>query len=284
MLVSKESLRFNFQCAEFDLQQGRDQEILGWVFNQFLYGEVTGIQCGYWLYRAPHLTAATFLAKQATEELSHVRRFLRILNLLGQRPQKPHSAVQFLSTGMMGGTWGEHVALEMAVGEGLVLSIFYAMVDTIGDPEIKKILEMSVLEEEGHVQFGERETLAWLEKYPRYRKIFQGSVLVQIIAMKMMKRFVSKKMIKKHPDHPVLKQFGAFYDHLIQTVEWRVQKLGISMIPLSQLSFLRKFELLFFLPLRKLFARWTVRQKLLTETYLDDPLLARQQENFRSKS
>src|SRR5690606_21245675 len=107
--------------AQFELP--RDRELLAWIFNQFLYGEVTGIQCGYWLYRAPHLSAASFLARQATEELSHVRRFLRILSLLGAEPKAAHRVIRFLSTGMMGGSWGEHVALEMALGEGLVLNV-----------------------------------------------------------------------------------------------------------------------------------------------------------------
>src|SRR3954464_6308971 len=112
MLVSREEMRFDFGGAKFRLP--RDAALLGWIFSQFLYGEVTGIQCGHWLYRAPHFGAAVFLAKQAGEELSHVKKFLRILSLLGEKPEPAHWAVRFLSTGMMGGSWGEHVALEMA--------------------------------------------------------------------------------------------------------------------------------------------------------------------------
>ncbi len=124
MLVSRDELRFDFKGASFDLRSEKDLKLLGWIFNQFLYGEVTGIQCGYWLYRAPHLNAAAFLAKQAGEEISHVRRVLRVLSLLGQTPSQASRAIQFLSTGMMGGTWAEHVILEMALGEGLVLGVF----------------------------------------------------------------------------------------------------------------------------------------------------------------
>ena len=62
MLIPADTLRYNFQNARFDLLEEKNRVLLAWVFNQFLYGEVTGIQCGYWLYRAPHLAAASFLA------------------------------------------------------------------------------------------------------------------------------------------------------------------------------------------------------------------------------
>src|SRR5688572_13350281 len=135
MLVSREDLRFNFKGAQFNLSNEEDRQLLAWIFNQFLYGEATGIQCGHWLYRAPTVNAAIFLAKQAGEELSHFRRILRIFSVLGKKPEKAHWAIRFLTSGMMGNSWGEHVAIEMALGEGLVLGVFYAMIDTIPDPE-----------------------------------------------------------------------------------------------------------------------------------------------------
>src|SRR3954469_24424238 len=107
MLIPAEQLRFDWKGAEFELGSAEDRKLLGWIFNQFLYGEVTGIQCGHWLYRAPHLNAAAFLARQAQEELSHVRRILRIIGLLREEPGPAHPVIRFLSTGMMGGNWGE---------------------------------------------------------------------------------------------------------------------------------------------------------------------------------
>src|SRR4051812_32769723 len=101
MLITRDERRYSFGEGKFDLSQTRDRDFLAWVFDQFLYGEVTGIQCGYWLYKAPHLNAATFLAKQASEELSHVRRILRIFTLLSEKPKKAHWAIRFLATGMM---------------------------------------------------------------------------------------------------------------------------------------------------------------------------------------
>ena len=58
------------------LDPARDREIIAWVMQQFLYGEVTGIQIGHWLYNAPDLEAARFLSRQAVEEFQHVGNFL----------------------------------------------------------------------------------------------------------------------------------------------------------------------------------------------------------------
>ena len=115
MLVSRDELNFDFNGAQFDLATKDDRKLLAWIFAQFLYGEASGIQCGYWLYRAPHFNAATFLAEQAGEELSHFRRILRIFSILGERPSRAHWAVRFMASGMIGGSWGEHVAIEMAL-------------------------------------------------------------------------------------------------------------------------------------------------------------------------
>src|SRR5215475_1817773 len=116
MRVSRDELRFDFGGARFRLP--RDRALLGWIVDQFLYGEVTGIQVGHWLYRAPSLEAATFFARQAAEELSHVRQFLRIYELIGERPGPAHRVIRFMATGSMGTDYAEHVATEMAVGEG----------------------------------------------------------------------------------------------------------------------------------------------------------------------
>src|SRR5207248_2744086 len=78
------------------LHPERDRAVLGWVMNQFLYGEVTGIQCGHWLYDAPDLDAARFFARQAVEAFQHVDNFLRILDLLGEKPGPPRRLGRFL--------------------------------------------------------------------------------------------------------------------------------------------------------------------------------------------
>ena len=66
MLLSRDEMTFDWGGAR--LHPERDRAVLGWVMNQFLYGEVTGIQCGHWLYDAPDLDAARFFARQAVEE------------------------------------------------------------------------------------------------------------------------------------------------------------------------------------------------------------------------
>ena len=157
MLLTREEMSFDFGGARLD--PVRDREMLVWIFNQFLYGEVTGIQVGHWLYQAPDLAAARFLARQSLEEMQHVDNFLRILRLLGGEPRKAHPAVRFLSTGMMGQDWAEHVTLEMAQGEGFVLMALYALIDTLDHEEVVAILERAVRQEERHVDFGEQRTL-----------------------------------------------------------------------------------------------------------------------------
>lgn len=279
MLIPREQLKFDFQGAEFDLSQERERKFLAWVFNQFLYGEVTGIQCGHWLYHAPHLNAAQFIAKQASEELSHVRKILRILSLLGESPGPAHGAIRFLSTGMMGGSWGEHVTLEMALGEGLVLTVFYAMADTISQPEIRKILESAVIEEERHVIFGERESMEWLKKHPEDRPRLLALALVQLWALHRLKGFLIKRAARElGENHPVLSRFGQFFDHVLWGFGARIERLGLSTQPVSRMNGIQKGMILFALPFRQLRAKLRRRPRLLTTTYLADPLVLAEKE------
>src|SRR3982074_3023346 len=129
MLLTRQEMTFDFGPARLD--PARDKALLGWVMNQFLFGEVTGIQCGHWLYEAPDLEAARFFSRQAVEEFQHVDNFLRILEVLGEKPLPAHPMVRFLTSGMMPATFAEHVCLEMALGEGFVLMALYGVIDTI---------------------------------------------------------------------------------------------------------------------------------------------------------
>ena len=279
MLLNSNEMRFDFSGASFTAS---DNGLLGWVFNQFLYGEITGIQCGHWLYRAPHLNAAAFLAKQAQEELSHVRKILRILSLLGERPAPAHPLIRFLSTGMMGGSWGEHVALEMALGEGLVLSVFYAVAETIEHSEIKKILEGMTVEEERHVDFGERETLEWIKENPGSRKLILGQALIQWMALTKFKKFILKKILTGNENHTVLLQFEKFYEKVLGGFDLRIQRLGLSDLSLKELSLFSKWDLVFGLPWRKLSRRvFSKKSVLLTSSYLTDPAFLAEEQRFR---
>jgi hypothetical protein len=269
MLLSRAEMTFDFGGAKFEA--ARDGEFLAWSFSQFLYGEVTGIQCGHWLYHAPDLDAAAFFAKQAGEELSHVRSFLRILELLGAPPQPPHRVVKFLSTGFMGGTFEEHVSLEMAQGEGLVLMVFYALIDTLDHPEIVRILEAACVQEERHVAFGEERTARAVAERPGLRRRLLGLNLVSLGGTARLARWMQKRM---PAEHPVLRQLPAFLARANDASELRLRRMGLLDRPLAELGRARRAALM----LEGLAARYAGallprRRRLLTDTYLADPVV-----------
>jgi len=272
MLLSRDEMTFDWGGAR--LHPERDRAVLGWVMNQFLYGEVTGIQCGHWLYDAPDLDAARFFARQAVEEFQHVDNFLRILDLLGEKPGPPHRLVRFLSTGMMPASFEEHVCLEMAMGEGFVLMALYAVIDTIDHGEIRDILLRAVKQEERHVDFGERRTAAAIRQKPALRRKLLGLSLVSTWAVRRLGRFLERKL---PVDHPVLHRLPEFLDFALDCGELRLRRMGIVDEPLQELSVASKAAAVIeacaasvaSLPLRLL------PRKRLTETYLRDPAVSR---------
>src|SRR5437763_11789677 len=175
MLLTRDEMTFDFGGARLD--PVRDRAALGWIMNQFLYGEVTGIQCGHWLYDAPDLDAARFFSRQAVEEFQHVDNFLRILDLLGEPPAPPHRIVRFLATGMMPASFEEHVCLEMALGEGFVLMALYAVIDTIDHPGIREVLERAVRQRDPHVESGERGPREPIARHPPLPRRLLGACL-----------------------------------------------------------------------------------------------------------
>ncbi len=197
MLLSREEMTFDFRGARLD--PASDRKVLAWMMNQFLYGEVTGIQCGHWLYDAPDLEAARFFSRQAVEEFQHVDNFLRILELLGEQPAPAHGMVRFLSSGMMPATFEEHVCLEMALGEGFVLMALYAIIDTLEHEEIRAILQRAVKQEERHVDFGERRTMAALGGRPALRRRLLGLSLVSTWAVRRLGAFMRSRLPADHP-------------------------------------------------------------------------------------
>jgi len=275
MLLSRDEMTFNWSGARLD--PVRDRTVLGWAMNQFLYGEITGIQCGHWLYAAPDLDAARFFARQAVEEFQHVDNFLRILEILGEKPAPPHRVVRFLSTGMMPSTFEEHVCLEMALGEGFVLMALYAVIDTIEQAEIREILLRAVRQEERHVDFGERRTAAAVRERPALRRKLLGLSLVSTWAVRRLGRYLERKL---PADHPVLHRLPEFLDFAVDCGELRLRRMGVVDISLTELSASRKAAAvvgayassLAALPLRLL------PRRRLTDTYLHDPLVSRSRE------
>ena len=266
MLLGREEMRFDFGGAKFRLP--RDKALLGWILDQFLYGEVTGIQCGHWLYRAPSLEAAQFFARQAVEELSHVQQFLRIYQLIGAEPRPAHPVVRFLSTGAMGQDYAEHVANEMAVGEGLVLAIFYALIDTVEDEGVVKILEAACRQEERHVAFGEAQTRLLAEHSQALRDRLLGLNLVTLFAVDQLAQRIQRTLDR---EHEVLKQIPAFVAQLSAQLELRLRRMGILDRPLSELSRPLKFWLLTKAYAGQGLRALRPRPPLLTRTYLQDP-------------
>ncbi|HEY5925003.1 MAG TPA: ferritin-like domain-containing protein [Kofleriaceae bacterium] len=278
MLLTREEMTFDFGGAKLD--PVRDRDLLEWMFNQFLYGEVTGIQVGHWLYDAPDLEAAKFLARQSLEEMQHVDNFLRIMTMLNCQPKPAHPAVRFLSTGMMGSSWAEHVALEMAQGEGFVLQAFYAVIDTLDHKPTVDILRRAVKQEERHVEFGEDQTKKAIEGKPWLRRRLLGLSLVSMWGVRKLAGYMEKKL---PADHVVLKHLPAFLAHANQCAEIRLRRIGVLDRPLEQISGVKRALLvaeayggklaggigsLVTLPLRLL--PW-FRKKRVTDTYLLDP-------------
>jgi bacterioferritin (cytochrome b1) len=278
MLLTREEMTFDFGGAKLD--PVRDRELLEWVLNQFLYGEVTGIQVGHWLYDAPDLEAAKFLARQSLEEMQHVDNFLRIMMMIGCQPRPAHPAVRFLSTGMMGGSWAEHVALEMAQGEGFVLQAFYAIIDTLDHKPSVDILRRAVKQEERHVEFGEQQTAKAIEGKPWLRRRLLGLSLVSMWGVTKLAGYMEKKL---PPDHEVLKHLPAFLAHANRCAETRLRRIGVLDRPLAEISGARRKLLiaeayggklvgglgsLLASPLRLL--PW-FKKKRVTDTYLLDP-------------
>ena len=266
MVLTREEMSFDFGGGRFDVE--RDRELLIWIFDQFLYGEVTGIQVGHWLYRAPSLDAANFLARQAMEELQHVDRFLEIFEILSATPSAAHPAVRFLSTGMMGDDWNEHVCLEMALGEGYVLTVLYGLIDTLEHREIRSILQRATRQEERHVAFGESETIKALQEKPRDRGRLLGLSLWSLFAIDLLARAVERRA---SDEHPVLRQFPDFLLHVHRTTELRLERLGILNAPFSEISLLAKSSMMSFAAAGHLASRlWPGRRPRLTTTYLED--------------
>ena len=266
MLLSRKEMTFDFGDARLD--PVRDRELLVWIFNQFLYGEVTGIQVGHWLYRAPTLDAANFLARQAVEELQHVDRFIEILGLLSATPGKSHAAVRFLSSGMMGDDWAEHVCLEMALGEGYVLNVLYALIDTLDHEEIHSILVRATRQEERHVAFGEAETQRAIRDDPRVKGRLLGLSLWSLLGIDVLARAVGRRASE---GHPVLEQFPAFLRHVRASTELRLERLEILDNPISEMGFVLRSSKMGLAAVGHMARRlWPGRRPRLTKTYLED--------------
>jgi hypothetical protein len=266
-------MRFDFGGARFD--PIADRAVLRWMLSQFLYGEITGVQVGHWLHAAPDLESARFLARQAVEELQHVGNFLKIMQLLDVTPEPAHPVLRFLATGMMGDDWAEHVALEMATGEGFVLTAFYALIDTLDHREAVGIMERAARQEEGHVSFGEQRCMRLIQDRPGLRDQLLGANLIWMWGVGQLSKYIDKHLAQTHP---VLAQVKPFLAHALRCAELRLMRMGMCDRPLSELPKSTKTKYLLAALRGKvtngITGLWR-RPVRLTDRYLSDPDLRR---------
>lgn len=270
MLLTRDEMGFDFGGAKFD--RVKDRDLLAWIASQFLYGEVTGIQVGHWIRQAPDVESAKFLARQCIEELQHVDVFVDFFKWLGARPVKVHRVVKLLSS--ESADWHEHCALEMAQGEGFVLMIFYAIIACIDDEKLAKRLDAAARQEEGHVDFGERQTMKALARNPKLRKRLLGLHLLSLWVIKRFEKWIAKRVDQ---DHPVMRLIPQYLTRIIETTDLRLQRMGMTNKPLAQFGKLETFGLIASSLMRKglrkfAFWRWFGKRRL-TETYMHDEYL-----------
>jgi hypothetical protein len=188
--------------------------------------------------------------------------------------------VRFLATGMMGSSWAEHVALEMAQGEGFVLQAFYAVIDTLDHKPSVDILRRAVKQEERHVEFGEQQTMKAIERKPWLRRRLLGLSLVSMWGVRKLATYMEKRL---PADHVVLKHLPQFLAHANRCAEIRLRRIGVLDRPLEQISGAKRALLvaeayggkfvggigsLLATPLKLL--PW-FKKKRVTDTYLLDP-------------
>jgi hypothetical protein len=270
VLLTREEQTYDFGGARFDLEG--DREVLSWIFSQFLFGEVTGVQVGEWLSQAPDFEAARFLARQANEEMAHVQLFLRILRSLEAEPQPPHPALKFLATDFAGGTFVEHACLEMALGEGFVLMAIYALIDTLPDSEVRNMLVGLARQEETHVAFGEEHTARGLRRDPTQARHLLGLALVSFAGIRRLGGWIRRR----YPSHPVLSQMPGFLGATVDSAELRLTRLGVVRRPVAEVPLRERASMMAGSVARR-YGRglnpFRSKPEPLTEHYLSDPTL-----------
>jgi hypothetical protein len=286
MLLSRAEMTFDFGGAR--LRPAEDRALLSFLLDQFLYGEVAANQIGEWLYDAPDLESARFLARQAVEELQHVDNFVRIMGLVGLEPGPAHRLVRFLVTGMKAASWPEHVGLIMAAGEGMVLMALYGLIDTLDHAEAVEILKRAARQEERHVEFGEQQTMRVVAKRPALRRRLLGLSLVSLWAARRLAAAMRRRLAAASPDSPdspILRRLPDFAEAVARSHELRLQRMGLVEGPLDALPARRRallvaeayagraLGMLASLAARPLRALGLLPRRRLTDTYLRDPAL-----------
>ena len=219
---------YDFEGARFDLNDPADRELVRFILSQALYGEATGVYCGKSLYAARNLEAARFYLRQARQELNHLELFADIFRALEMQPLPGHWVIRVLST--HNNYYPLKVLMEHALGEGMVLDIFRdVLIQTLPDddpriPGIKKKLAVVCREEEGHVAWGEKETMRILAERPWMRHPFYGLLELQL----SIAPFVVRAFESRAKGHRVLRHLGPFVEHVKARVLAQGQRLGFA--------------------------------------------------------
>jgi hypothetical protein len=175
---------------------------------------------------------------------------------------------------MMGDDWAEHVCLEMALGEGYVLAVLYALIDTVEDEEIRAILRRATRQEERHVAFGEAETSKAIAESPRLRRRLLGLALWSLLGVSALARALDRQ---RERDHPVLRLLPSFLRHVRATTELRLERLGLLAGlggKLSSIPFWSRWSKMMASAAEHGVRRiWPSKRSLLTRTYLSDERL-----------
>src|SRR4051794_40539483 len=217
---------YDFQGAEFDLENAEDREIVRFILSQALYGEATGVYCGKSLYAAGSLEAAKFYVRQAKQELAHLQLFAEIFRALDLKPLPAHWVVKLLSS--HNNYYPLKVLMEHAIGEGMVLDVFKdLLLQTLPDsdprvPAIKKKLRIVCREEEEHIAWGEKETRRLLAEKPWLRTPYYGLLELQMSVLPLLVRAFESKV----GSHPVLAHLPGFLAHVQRRVVEQGKRLG----------------------------------------------------------
>src|SRR5918992_5476568 len=141
----------------------------------------------------------------------------------------PHRALKFLATDFAGGTFAEHTCLEMALGEGFVLMAIYALIDTLPESEVRNLLVGLSRQEEGHVSFGEDQTVRALGQDPSQGRQLLGLSLVSLVVVRRLAGWTRRR----YGAHPVLSQMPGFLRATAAAAELRLGRMGVVRRPLA---------------------------------------------------
>ena len=212
VLLTRDVQTYEFGGARFDL----DRDRTSWRGSSASSSSERSLACRWGPgWPRPDSDAAQFLARQANDEMAHVKLFLRVLASLEANAGRPIGPCgSWPPTSPAERTWS--TAPWRWPGEGFVLMAIYALIDTLPESETLRLLIGLSRQEEGHVSFGEEQTSRALRRDPSTGRHLLGLALVSFGALGRLGGWVRRK----YSGHPVLSQMPGF---LAPPARWRFQ-------------------------------------------------------------